>query len=246
MNTVYRVYVEKRSEYAVEAKKIYNSIKSQLKIKGLENLQVINRYDVSGVDFKTLQEGINIILSEPMVDDVILEDYPLENKKAFAIEYLPGQYDQRADACEQCFQLLTGKKTVKVKCAKLVVLYGDLSLDDLEKVKKYLINPVDQRLASLDKVTDLTMEEVKIDLVPEIDGFVDFSEEELKEYIKKNGMAMNFDDLKVTQDYFKNEEYRNPTDCDRRAAVGIWRCHRWQLIGQTIVVIRHSLLLLLT
>ena len=87
MNTVYRVYVEKRSEYAVEAKKIYNSIKSQLKIKELENLQVINRYDVSGVDFKTLQEGINIILSEPMVDDVILEDYPLENKKAFTAFY---------------------------------------------------------------------------------------------------------------------------------------------------------------
>ena len=170
MSKVYRVYVEKKKEYAVEALEILHNLKKELYLDKLTDLAVVNRYDVSGVDESTLNEGINIILSEPMVDNVILEDYPLVGAHVIGIEYLPGQYDQRADACEQCFQLLTGKKTVKVKCAKLVVLYGDLSLDDLEKVKKYLINPVDQRLASLDKVTDLTMEEVKIDLVPEIDA----------------------------------------------------------------------------
>ena len=235
MSKVYRVYVEKKKEYAVEALEILHNLKKELYLDKLTDLAVVNRYDVSGVDESTLNEGINIILSEPMVDNVILEDYPLVGAHVIGIEYLPGQYDQRADACEQCFQLLTGKKTVKVKCAKLVVLYGDLSLDDLEKVKKYLINPVDQRLASLDKVTDLTMEEVKIDLVPEIDGFVDFSEEELKEYIKKNGMAMNFDDLKVTQDYFKNEEYRNPTETEIKVLDTYWSDHCRHTTFSTII-----------
>ncbi len=235
MSRVYRVYVEKKKEYAVEALEILHNLKKELYLDKLTDLAVVNRYDVFGVDEPTLNEGINIILSEPMVDNVILEDYPLDGAHIIGIEYLPGQYDQRADACEQCFQLLTGKKTVKVKCAKLVVLYGDLSLDDLEKVKKYLINPVDQRLASLDKVTDLTMEEVKIDLVPEIDGFVDFSEEELKEYIKKNGMAMNFDDLKVTQDYFKNEEHRNPTETEIKVLDTYWSDHCRHTTFSTII-----------
>ena len=235
MNTVYRVYVEKRSEYAVEAKKIYNSIKSQLKIKELENLQVINRYDVSGVDFKTLQEGINIILSEPMVDDVILEDYPLENKKAFAIEYLPGQYDQRADACEQCFQLLTGEKTVKVRCAKLIVLTGNITDDDVKKIETYLINPVDQRLASLAKVSDLNEEKVEIKQISTVEGFIDFTDEELKAYLKEASMAMNFDDLKVTLEYFKNEEKRNPTETELKVLDTYWSDHCRHTTFSTII-----------
>ena len=235
MNTVYRVYVEKRSEYAVEAKKIYNSIKSQLKIKELENLQVINRYDVSGVDFKTLQEGINIILSEPMVDDVILEDYPLENKKAFAIEYLPGQYDQRADACEQCFQLLTGEKTVKVRCAKLIVLTGSITDDDVKKIETYLINPVDQRLASLAKVCDLDEEKVEIKQIPTVEGFIDFTDEELKAYLKEASMAMNFDDLKVTLEYFKIEEKRNPTETELKVLDTYWSDHCRHTTFSTII-----------
>ena len=126
MNKVYRVFVEKRKEYAVEALELLNNLKTQLKIEGLTDLSIVNRYDVQGVDTEALKEGISIILSEPMVDDVILDDYKNDNASIFAIEYLPGQYDQRADACEQCFQLLTGEKNVKVKCAKLIVLFGEL------------------------------------------------------------------------------------------------------------------------
>ena len=160
MSKVHRIYVEKRKEFAVEALELLHNLKSQLKINNLESVKVINRYDVQGVSEEALDQGISIILSEPMVDDVIMEDYENPfNYPIFGIEYLPGQYDQRADACEQCFQLLTGEKSVKVKCAKIIVLVGNVSSDDVEKIKKYLINPVDQRVASLEKVETLDSEE---------------------------------------------------------------------------------------
>ena len=124
MSKVYRVYVEKKSAYAIEANELLNNIQTQLKIETVTDVHVVNRYDLQGVSEDVLKQGIPTILSEPMVDEIYQEDYPLnEHQKAFAIEFLPGQYDQRADACEQCFQVLTGEKNVKVKCAKLIVLY---------------------------------------------------------------------------------------------------------------------------
>ena len=225
MSLVYRVYVQKRKEFAVEAMEIYNNLKEQLKINSLNKLDVVYRYDIQGVSREAFDQGVNIILSEPMVDDVLLEDYPIENKKVFAIEYLPGQYDQRADACEQCFQLLTGEKNVKVKYAKLIVLNEEVSDKELENIQKYLINPVDQRLANLEKVDNLNEEKVEIDKVPIINGFINFSDEQLKQFIKDNGMAMNYDDLKVTQDYFKNEELRDPTETELKVLDTYWSDH---------------------
>ena len=202
MSKVYRIYVEKRKDYAVESDEILNNLRTQLKLDTLTSLSVVNRYDVQGVSLDVLNQGIPTILSEPMVDDVYKEEYPVSvGAKVFAIEYLPGQYDQRADACEQCFQLLTGEKNVKVKCAKLIVLIGELTDEDVKRVQDYLINPVDQRLASLEKADDLADGDVHIDAVPVIHGFIHFSDEELRTYIQENGMAMNYDDLKVTQDY---------------------------------------------
>ena len=139
MSKVYRVYVEKRKEYAVESLEVLNGLQNQLHINGLKDLAIVHRYDVEGITEDVLKEGIPIILSEPMVDDVVLEDYPITDEKVFAIEYLPGQYDQRADACEQCFQVLTGEKNVKVKCAKLYVLKGNITNEDVNKIQKYLI-----------------------------------------------------------------------------------------------------------
>ena len=235
MSKVYRVYVEKKKAYAVEALEILNNLKTQLKLTGLESLSIVNRYDVEGVSEKTLNEGISIILSEPMVDDVTLEDYPSDNAKVFAIEYLPGQYDQRADACEQCFQLLTGEKTVKVKCAKLIVLYGDLTDKEVEQIQKYLINPVDQRLASLDKVNSLASDDVEIKEVPIIEGFIELDEKGLKHFVANNGLAMNYDDLKVTQDYFKNEEKRNPTETEIKVLDTYWSDHCRHTTFSTII-----------
>ena len=191
MQLVHRIYVEKRKEYAVESTELFHNLKTQLKLNNLKFVKLINRYDVQGVSVEALEQGISIILSEPMVDDVIMEDYPNPDSNIiFGIEYLPGQYDQRADACEQCFQLLTGEKNVIVKCAKIIVLNNDLTIDEVSKIKNYLINPVDQRLASLEKKETLIDAEVKIDKVPVIEGFIDFTKEELIEYLNKNGMAM--------------------------------------------------------
>ena len=235
MSKVYRIYVEKRKDYAVEADEILNNLKTQLKLDKLTDLSVVNRYDVQGVNEDVLNQGIPTILSEPMVDDVYKEDYPVKGAKIFAIEFLPGQYDQRADACEQCFQLLTGEKNVKVKCAKLIVLYGDLSDQEVKRVQDYLINPVDQRLASLDKVDDLTDADVHIDPVPVIEGFIGFSDDELKQYIQDNGMAMNYDDLKVTQDYFKDEEKRDPTETELKVLDTYWSDHCRHTTFATII-----------
>ena len=232
---VYRVFVYKRDLYAVEATEIYNNLKTQLKIEGLTSLKVVHRYDIQGVSKQALQEGINTILSEPMVDDVVLDEYVDEDATIFAIEYLPGQYDQRADACEQCYQLLTGEKNVKVKCAKLIVLKGTISNDELIKIQNYLINPVDQRLASLNKVDNLDNDEVKINKVPVIEGFINFSDEMLKKYIKDNGMAMNFDDLKVTLEYFKNEEKRDPTETELKVLDTYWSDHCRHTTFATII-----------
>jgi len=235
VSLVYRVYVQKRNEFAVEAKEIYNNLKEELKINSLTSLDVAYRYDIQGVSKEAFDRGVNIILSEPMVDDVLLEDYPTDNKKVFAIEYLPGQYDQRADACEQCFQLLTNEKNVKVKYAKLIVLNYEVNEEELLKIQKYLINPVDQRLANLNKVDNLDEDKVEIEKVPVINGFINFSDEELKQFISKNGMAMNFDDLKVTQDYFKDEEQRDPTETELKVLDTYWSDHCRHTTFSTII-----------
>ena len=234
MNKVYRVFVQKRDEFAVESMEIYNHLKTELKINGLQSLTVAHRYDIQGVSEEAFNKGVDIILSEPMVDDIILEEYK-SNDQVFAIEYLPGQYDQRADACEQCFQLLTGEKNVKVKYAKLIVLKGEVNDKELLKIQSYLINPVDQRLASLEKPISLDDDKVLIDKVPVISGFIKFNEKELKSFLKENGMAMNYDDLKVTQDYFKDEEQRDPTETELKVLDTYWSDHCRHTTFSTII-----------
>ena len=166
MSKVLRVYVEKKPAYRVEAHELLTNIKTQLNI-NLDYLSVVNRYDLAGLKDSNLNEAVNIVLSEPMVDDYFLEEYPLNGKKVFAIEYLPGQYDQRADACSQCLKILANED-VKVKCARVYVIDEKVTDSEIEVIKKYLINPVDQRLASLDKYDSLEDEEVVINEVPVI------------------------------------------------------------------------------
>ena len=236
MSKVNRVFVEKRTDYAVEAKEVLANLKSQLKLSNLNSVRVLNRYDVQGVDEATLKEGINTILSEPMVDDAFIEDLKVNKEDTvFAIEYLPGQYDQRADACEQCFMILTGKNDVKVKCAKVYVLDGKLSLEDKESIEKFLINPVDQRLASLDKPEDLNDEKVEIKKVDILDGFITLDENGLNGLIAKFGLAMNLDDLKLTQIYFRDEEKRDPTETELKVLDTYWSDHCRHTTFSTII-----------
>ena len=234
MSRVFRIYVKKREEFAVEAKEVLENLKVQLKLENLENIDIINRYDVEGISEEVLITGINTILSEPMVDDVYVEDYPSKGT-VFAIEFLPGQYDQRADACEQCFSILTGANDVKVKCAKVYDVTGNITASDLERIQKFLINPVDQRLASLDKPESLKDASTDIPLVPTIEGFIHYSDDELKEYIKANGMAMNFDDLKISQDYFRDEEHRDPTETELKVLDTYWSDHCRHTTFATII-----------
>ena len=225
MAKVYRVYVEKRKENAVEADSIKHDLMTRLGLTDISNLTVVNRYDLQGITEEVLEEGIPTILSEPMVDEVYREEYAIpEGAVSFAIEYLPGQYDARADACEQCFQLLTGEKGVKVKCAKLIVIEG-VSSDELPAIKHYLINPVDSREASLEKPADLNDAVVEIKKVPVIEGFIGFTDEEVEALLEKMSLAMNFDDLKVTQNYFRDVEKRDPTETEIRVLDTYWSDH---------------------
>lgn len=225
MNLVYRIYVRKKDQFAVEANKVFNELKTELKIDNLSTLDIVHRYDIQGVSKDTFEKGKNIIFSEPMVDDVFEENYQIENKKVFAIDYLPGQYDQRADACVQCFQLLSNEKNIKVKYAKLYVINSEVSDNDLIKIQNHLVNPVDQRIASLDKINSLDDEEIVIEKVPIIKGFIQKDDLELEYFLADKGMAMNLEDLKVTQDYFKNEEKRDPTETEIKVLDTYWSDH---------------------
>ena len=225
MTNVRRIYVEKRKEYATEAPEIQTNLVEQLGLT-IHSLRIVHRYDVQGISEEILQQGINTILAEPMVDHVYDETFPMSEKESvFAIEFLPGQYDQRADSCEQCFQILTGTSSTKVRCAKLIVVDIDKNEDVLNQIKHYLINPVDQRIASLEKPEHLNDETPDIKPVPTLTGFNDLDEAGLNQFLKDNGMAMNLDDLKVTQDYFKNEEHRDPTETEIKVLDTYWSDH---------------------
>ena len=206
MTNVRRIYVEKRKEYATEAHEIQTNLVEQLGLT-IHSLRIVHRYDVQGISEEILQQGINTILAEPMVDHVYDETFPMSEKESvFAIEFLPGQYDQRADSCEQCFQILTGSSSTKVRCAKLIVVDIDKNEDVLNQIKHYLINPVDQRIASLEKPESLKMETEVPTEVEILDGFIDLNEEGLKVFLKNNGLAMTLGDLAHVQGYFKTTE----------------------------------------
>ncbi|MDD8048967.1 MAG: phosphoribosylformylglycinamidine synthase [Thomasclavelia sp.] len=236
MDKVRRIYVEKRKEYATEANEIKHNLVEQLKL-DIKSLRIVHRYDVQGVLDDVLKQGINTILSEPMVDDVYNEEFPInDNEKIIAIEYLPGQYDQRADSCEQCFAILTGNTSTRVKCATYyVVSFNGEEKKTIKEIEHFLINPVDSRVASLDKPTDLTDVKVEIKSVPVIEGFNDLDENGLKDYLNKNGMAMSYEDLKVSQDYFKNEEHRNPTETELKVLDTYWSDHCRHTTFATII-----------
>lgn len=226
MSLVYRVYVKKKDEFAVEANKIYKELKTELMIESLSSLEIVHRYDIQGVDLDTFNKGINIIFSEPMVDNVYIDEYSPNNKKIFAIEFLPGQYDQRADACVQCFQLLNSNNcNIKVKYAKLIIINNEVEDNDIIKIQNHLINPVDQRLAKLDKINNLNDEEIEINKISEVKNFINMDTNDLEKYLVDNGMAMNLADLIVIQEYFKNCENRNPSETEIKVLDTYWSDH---------------------
>jgi len=210
MSKVRRILVEKKKGFDVEAQALYRDLKYNLGIKGLKYVRVINRYDVQGLSDEEYMACRNTIFSEPPVDVVYDEEFPLrDGEQAFAIEYLPGQYDQRADSASQCIQLLTRGERPLCRTAKVIILGGNVSREELERIKGYCINPIECREASFEKPESLEVEVEPPADVETIEGFTEWEREKLAEFIDDRGFAMSLDDMEFCQDYFKNVERRD-------------------------------------
>ncbi|MBP2650788.1 MAG: phosphoribosylformylglycinamidine synthase [Firmicutes bacterium] len=225
-NQVKRTFVEKKSGFDVEAHNLYLELKNNLGISGLSGVRVVNRYDVAGIDEAEHKLARNTIFAEPNVDDVYDEILPVDAAdRIFAMEYLPGQYDQRADSAAQCIQILTQKDRPGVVAAKVYILKGVISEGDFAKIKSYIINPVEAREAVLTKPASLEMvAEVPSD-VKIIDGFIAKSPTELKAMSTEMGLAMSEGDLTFCQEYFRDTEKRNPTITEVRLIDTYWSDH---------------------
>ena len=222
---VYRVFVEKKPGTSPECAKLLNDCRSFLGLSRLEDVRVFNRYDVEGVEEELFQYARTTVFSEPPVDTVSEEISADGARVVFAVEALPGQFDQRADSAAQCIQMLSQKERPTVRSAKVYALYGDLTEEDIAAVKGHVINPVESREASLEKPeTLLTQYDVPQD-VATVDGFIALDEQGLSDLLSKLGLAMDLDDLKFLQTYFREEEQRDPTLTEIRLVDTYWSDH---------------------
>ena len=221
---VNRIYVEKKQGLRHEAQGLRHDIRHILLIKNLTDVRLLNRYDVEGLDQETFDKAVQLVLSEPQLDDVSAELPKQDGAYVFAVEFLPGQFDQRADSAAQCIQILTQGERPKVRSAKVYLLYGDLSEEEIAEIKKYVINPVESREASLDTYATL---DVKYDIPTEVEtltGFIDAPNEELDAFRQEKGLAMDLDDLEFCRDYFKSE-HRDPSITEIRMIDTYWSDH---------------------
>jgi len=223
---VKRIFVEKKNGYDVSAKDLFNDIRENLRIKNLTKLRIINRYDISEISDSEYNSAKNTIFSEPTVDNSFDENIEVDkNDRVFAMEYLPGQYDQRADSAAQCLQILTQKERPEVKTAKLMILSGEISDSEFKKIKNYCINPLELREASFEKPESLEVMYKEPENIKVVNAFTNMNDEELAKLITKLGFAMNFEDLKFCQEYFKDTEKRNPTITELRVIDTYWSDH---------------------
>lgn len=225
MANVRRIYVEKKKGFDVEAKGVLSDLRENLSLTALTDVRIINRYDVEGISDEEYAKARGLIFSEPPVDNAYDEKLEISEGKAFAVEYLPGQFDQRAASAEECISILTQKERPRVRSAKMYVLMGDVSDTDVERVKKYVINPVEAREASLDKPDSLDMEHVVPDDVATVEGFCDMDKTAMQEFLNQMGFAMDMDDLAFCQAYFRDTEKRNPTVTELRMIDTYWSDH---------------------
>jgi len=235
-NKIYRVYVEKKANYNVEAEKILRDININLGIVSLDGLRFVNRYDIMGISEDQYLKSRNTIFSEPTVD--VVYDEELNNCKGetmFATEYLPGQYDQRADSAAQCIQILTEKEKPIIKTAKVIILKGNITENELNKIKEYCINAVDSREAELSKPKDLQQNFEEPEQVCIIESFINMNELDLTEFLENNSLAMSLEDLKFCRDYFKETERRNPTITEIKVIDTYWSDHCRHTTFNTVI-----------
>ncbi len=223
--SVYRIYVEKKPQYAVEGEAVLSDLQTALRMESVTAVRIINRYDVEDISEENFKRSIPTVFSEPPVDNVFEQlEKPRENERMFAVEFLPGQFDQRADSAAQCIQMLCQGDRPLVKYAKIYVLSGSISDADFAKIKHYLINAVESRECGFEAYETL---KVKYDIPTEVavlDGFLDLDENGLAQFIKTYGLAMDEGDIKFCQDYFKSEK-RNPTITEIRMIDTYWSDH---------------------
>ena len=199
--SVYRIYVEKKPQYAVEGEAVLSDLQTALRMECVTAVRIINRYDVEDISEENFKRSIPTVFSEPPVDNVFEQlEKPRENERMFAVEFLPGQFDQRADSAAQCIQMLCQGDRPLVKYAKIYVLSGNISDVDFAKIKHYLINAVESRECGFEAYETL---KVKYDIPTEVavlDGFLDLDENGLAQFIKTYGLAMDEGDIKFCQD----------------------------------------------
>ncbi len=223
--SVFRIYVEKKPEFAVEAQSVLSDVRTALRL-GLTGLRILNRYDADKLSQEDFEAAVNTVFSEPAVD-VVYRDMPRigENDRVFAVEYLPGQFDQRADSCEQCIQILRQGERCRVRNARVYIVSGTLTDEEFNRLKAYIINPVESREATLDTFKTLDSNYDIPTTVEELEGFTKLNAKGLHAFIDKFGLAMDYDDIKFCQDYFRNEEHRDPTITEIRMIDTYWSDH---------------------
>ena len=227
---VKRILVEKRQGFDLEATALKKDLIDSLHINNIEEIRVLNRYDIEGIEEDVYNNACRTIFSEPNLDVVYHETLPVSDsnetkERIFAIEYLPGQYDQRGDWACQCIQIVNQGIRPIINTAKVYILSGNISDESFEQIKKYCINPVDSKEASLEKPETLKMETEIPTTVKTLDGFIDLSMDEMKEFLSNEGLAMTLGDLEHVQGYFKNTEKRNPTITEIKVLDTYWSDH---------------------
>ena len=220
---VYRVYVEKKPGQTQEAQGLLGQIRDFLQIKGLKALRILNRYDAENIDEQLFRYAVNTVFSEPQVDNVSFQ--APQGQIVFAVEPLPGQYDQRADSAAQCIQIISQGNRPVIRTAKVYVLTGDISGEELAAIKKYVINAVESREASLDMPETLAVHYDAPETVATVEGFTAMDESALAALLDKLGLAMDLDDLKFLQAYFRDTEHRDPTITEIRVVDTYWSDH---------------------
>jgi len=224
--SVKRIYVEKKPGFDIQAAKLLKEFKDNLGISGVSRVRILNRYDVENISEEDYIKAKTSIFSEPPVDFIYEEEMPVKgNEKVFAIELLPGQYDQRADSCAQCIQLLSGTERLLILVATVIVIEGDITEEDFNRIKNFCINPVESREADLKKPSTLYVEQPYPDDVQTVNGFISMNEKEIESMWEKYGFAMSVEDLAFCRDYFKNIEKRDPTITEIRVIDTYWSDH---------------------
>ena len=226
MSNVKRVYVEKKAEFAVQAKELRHEIRSYLGIETVTGVRVLIRYDVENLSEDTFEKACNGIFAEPPVDVLYLESFPVFDKDhVFSVEYLPGQFDQRADSAEQCVQFIKEDESPVIKTATTYVIEGNVTEDEFAAIKNHCINPVDSRETGMEKPETLVTVFEEPEDVKVFDGFETMPEAELKALYDSLGLAMTFKDFQHIQNYYHGEEHRNPTMTEIRVLDTYWSDH---------------------